>query len=49
MKTTKTPVHGLAELTKEQQKLCDNHNIRYEAYAAMVKKQQASGREGVEV
>ena len=36
-------------LTKEQQKLCDNHNIRYEAYAAMVKKQQASGRQGVEV
>ena len=36
-------------LTREQKELCDNHNIRYEAYAAMVKKQQASGREGVEV
>ena len=36
-------------LTREQKELCDNHNIRYEDYAAMVKKQQVSGRQGVEV
>lgn len=36
-------------LTREQKELCDNHNIRYEDYALMVKKQAVSGRQGVEV
>jgi hypothetical protein len=36
-------------LTREQKELCDNHNIRYEDYASMLKKQQVSGRQGVEV
>lgn len=36
-------------LTREQKELCDNHNIRYEDYALMLKKQAASGRQGVEV
>lgn len=36
-------------LTREQKELCDNNNIRYEDYASMLKKQQTSGRQGVEV
>jgi len=36
-------------LTREQKELCDNHNMRYEDYALMLKKQAAGGRQGVEV
>ena len=43
------PSSNKISLTREQKELCDNHNIRYEDYALMVKKQATSGRQGVEV
>ena len=36
-------------LTREEKELCDTNNIRYENYASMKKKQESSGRQGVEV
>lgn len=36
-------------LTKEQREFCDNAGMKYENYAKMLKKQEVSGRQGVEV
>ena len=36
-------------LTREQQEFCKNNSIKFEDYALMLKKQEASGRQGVEV